>query len=445
MKETTWNRVCKALAIQETIPPITNEKKITSLYTYWRYRVLGTLFVGYGIFYFCRKNLSAVMVPLGSELGYSKTQLGILWSVLYLTYGLSKFANGVLGDRSNPRYFMAIGLVLSALANIFFGMSTSLAMLAVFWGLNGWFQGMGWPPCARSLTQWYTPKERGFIWGLWNASHQIGGAGILILAAWLAQHYGWRYAFYVPAVIALVTAGLIIIFLRDHPQSMGLPAIEVYRHDKTGQGHDLHGIPIRELLFKHVLNNKYIWFIAIGNFFVYVVRFGTIDWMPMYLVEAKGSSLTRAGGTVAAFEIMGIIGAIVAGTISDKLFKTERGPVNTIFMALLVGALFLFWWVPSGHAVLDVMALAWAGFLIYGPQILTSVHSADIAGKHAAATATGFVGLMGYMGSLLSGAGTGWLVDHFGWNGGFIFFIVCSFLGIFFFALTWKVPRKCKE
>jgi len=445
MSPNMWNRCCKALALQESIAPLTNSDEIKRLFKHWRFRTMAALFIGYAIFYFCRKNLSAVMVPLGAELNYSKTELGLLWSTLYLVYGISKFANGILGDRSNPRYFMAIGLILSAVSNVFFGMSSSLLMLAFFWGLNGWFQGMGWPPCARSLTQWYSPKERGLTWGIWNASHQIGGAGILVFAAWLAQNYGWRYAFHIPALIAVVTAGIIILLLRDHPQSMGLPAIEVYKNDDTGQGHDLHNIPIKELLFKHVLNNKYIWYIALGNFFVYVVRFGTIDWMPMYLVEVKGSSLTKAGGTVAAFEIMGIVGAIAAGALSDKIFKSERGPVNTIFMGLLLGALFMFWFVPSGHLFLDVLTLAWAGFLVYGPQILTSVHSADIAGKHAAATATGFVGLMGYMGSLLSGAGTGWIVDHFGWNGGFILFLVCSFLGIFFFALTWKVPKQFKE
>ena len=127
------------------------------------------------------------------------------------------------------------------------------------------------------------------------------------------------------------------------------------------------------------------------------------------------------------------------------LFMLPALLVYTIFMALLLGALAMFWFVPAGQALVAAAALAWTGFLVYGPQILTSVHSADIAGKHAAATATGFVGLMGYMGSLLSGTGTGWIVDHFGWNGGFTLFLVCAFLGIFFFALTWRVPKKCRE
>jgi OPA family sugar phosphate sensor protein UhpC-like MFS transporter len=433
-------QIMKYLLNQPDIDLIQDPQVIDEKYRYWRIRTMYTVFIGYAIFYFCRKNLSAVMVPLSQDLGYSKTQLGILWSSLYLSYAVSKFANGVIGDRANPRYFMAIGLILTAICNFFFGLSSSLYLLALWWALNGWFQGMGWPPCARSLSQWYSPKERGLSWGIWNASHQIGGAGILFFAAWLAEHYGWRSAFFVPGVIALLTAAFIINRLRDHPGSLGLPAIEVYKGE--AEVADSHKPPLKEVLFKHVLNNKFIWLIAFGNFFVYIVRYGTIDWMPMYLVEMKGSSLTKAGAVVATFEIMGILGAIAAGIFSDRIFKAQRGPVNFIFMTFVLASLFIFKIIPAGNLLLDIMAMGFAGFFIYGPQLMTSIHAADISSKEAAGAATGLVGFMGYLGSLTSGIGTGWVVDHFGWEGGFMFFILCAALGICCFALTWKTKNE---
>lgn len=429
----------KYLANAPDIPEIQDQEVTKSTYKYWRTRIMYSVFIGYAVFYFCRKNLSAVMVPLSKDLGYSKTELGILWSTLYLTYAVSKFTNGVIGDRANPRFFMAIGLILSAICNIFFGLSSSIFMLAFFWGLNGWFQGMGWPPCARSLTQWFSPKERGLSWGIWNASHQIGGAGILYLAAVISEKYGWRYSFFIPSIIAIFTALFLINRLRDHPGSLGLPPIEVYKGEVTVA--DTHKPPLKEVLFKNVLNNKYIWLIACGNFFVYIVRFGTIDWMPMYLVEVKHNSLSNAGAVVSVFEIMGILGAIAAGVFSDKVFKGKRGPVNFIFMGVVLLAFLLFKFTPEGDGLFNVAIMAIAGFFIYGPQLMTSIHAADISSKEAAGAATGLVGFMGYLGSLTSGVGTGWVVDHFGWNGGILFFITCAALGILCFTFTIRIKK----
>ena len=88
-----------------------------------------------------------------------------------------------MADRSNPRYLMGFGLILTGLFNIFFGLSSSVLVFAIFWGLNGWFQGWGWPPCNRLLTHWYSQKERGRWWGAWNTSHSVGGALIPIIVA----------------------------------------------------------------------------------------------------------------------------------------------------------------------------------------------------------------------------------------------------------------------
>lgn len=416
--------------------------QISKEYNYWRIRIMYSLFIGYAVFYFCRKNLSAVMPALGAELHYSKTELGLLWSGLYLSYGISKFLSGILSDKSNPRVFMATGLFLSALANIFFGMSSSLVALAIFWILNGWVQAMGWPPCARSLTHWYSLKERGVAWGIWNASHQVGGAGILILAAFLAEHYGWRSAFFVPAAIAIVVAIFLLNRLRDTPSSLGLPPIEVYKKEATREiEEEGKTLSVREILFNNVLKNPYIWLIAWGNFFVYIVRFGVVDWMPTYLVEVKQMTLSKAGITVAAFELAGIFGAFIAGWLSDRWFK-GRGQVNALFMFMLFSFVVVFWFVPPGQMVLAMVILGLAGFVVYGPQMLTSLHAADLVSKNATGTATGLVGFLGYMGSLLSGVGTGFLVDKFGWAGGFYFFAGSSILGVFLFLLTFSAKAK---
>ena len=144
------------------------------------------------------------MPGLIEDLAFTKGQLGFLSSILSITYGLSKFASGILSDRSNPRYFMAVGLFLTGLMNIFFGLSSSIWMFAVFWGLNGWFQGFGWPPCARFLTHWYSQSERGSWWSTWNVSHNVGAFLIPWVVGACLQYFGWRFAMYVPGVLCIL-------------------------------------------------------------------------------------------------------------------------------------------------------------------------------------------------------------------------------------------------
>src|SRR5262249_41274154 len=152
-------------------------------------------------------------------------------SIIAISYGFSKFFSGILSDRSSPRYFMAFGLMTTGLINIFFGMASSLVVFAFLWGLNGWFQGFGWPACSRMLVQWYSKSERGSGWSTWNVCHNVGAFSIALLAGYLVQNFGWRSAMYVPGLICIAGGFLMINRLRDCPQALGLPAIDVFRND----------------------------------------------------------------------------------------------------------------------------------------------------------------------------------------------------------------------
>lgn len=431
-------RLTNAIKAQPHAEKIISEE-IKSKYRYWRIRTMYSMMIGYALFYFVRKNFSMAMPSFLAELHYTKTDLGLILSIFSIIYGLGKFLNGMLADRANPRYFMAIGLLGAAAVNILFGMSSALYAFGIFWLLNAWFQAMGWPPCARMLTHWYAPKELGTMWGIWNASHQIGGAGILMLAGWLIPNYGWRSAFYVPAIMAIIGAAFLINRLRDTPQSLGLPPIEEHRNEgQVADPNEDTANSWKEILLQHVLKNKLVWYVSLANFFVYIVRIGVLDWAPTFLVEAKGSSLVGAGIKVAAFEIAGILGALLAGWLSDKVFHGRRGPVNVFFMLAVIFCMFYFWKIPAGHAWLDTIALIGVGFLVYGPQMLVGVAAADFASKKAAATATGMTGTFGYFGSTVCGVGTGLIVDKWGWDGGFVFFISSAVIATLLFILTWK-------
>ncbi|MFK7973331.1 MAG: MFS transporter [Rickettsiaceae bacterium] len=411
--------------------------KERKIYNKWRLRILCFIIIGYGTYYLCRQNFSMIMPVYLEEFGYSKTQLGFVLSLASIVYGIGKFANGYLSDQSNARYFMPLGLVCSAVITFALGFADSLWLFGFLWVLNNWFQSMGWPPAARMLTHWFAPHELGTKWALGSASHQVGGAMTLILSGYLVTSFGWRYAFFVPALVAVIISVVLFNRLRQSPKELGFPLVEAYKGDEqfiedTSNDH-LSTLQI----FCQVFANKNMWLIGLANMCVYIVRIGIIFWAPLFLKEFKNMSLTNAGWQVAAYELVGLVGGIAAGWCSDRIFKGQRGPVGTIFMIILAICLFLFWQIPAEYNRIGLIALILVGFFVYGPQILIGVASADFTSKKAIGTANGFVGTMGYIGSALSGMCVGALIDYIGWNGAFLFFIFAALLGSYLFYLTW--------
>lgn len=428
------------------IEPIKDQEVIDKKYRYWRWRIFWSMFMGYAFFYFTRKSYTFAAPGLIAELGYTKLQVGILGTVLSLSYGLSKFVSGVMSDRANPRYFMSIGLIITGLTNIFFGFSSSIFAFAIFWGLNGWFQGFGWPPVARLLTHWYSHKERGSWWSSWNVSHNIGGAIIPLLAGFFLQYYGWRYAMIAPGAICIVMGFVLMWGLRDTPESLGLPSVEEYRGDYIDQkkGEVERELTTKELLFDYVLNNKYIWLLAISSIFVYIVRMGANDWSNLFLIEAKGYDPITANGCVSLFEVGGFCGSLAAGWSSDRLFKARRGPINVLFSLGMLFSMAALWFIPSGYPIYGSIAMFTIGFCVFGPQMMIGMAAAELAHKNAAGTATGFTGWFAYVGAALAGGPLGWLIDGYGWFSFFIVMLVCSIFSVLLLLPTWNATHQVR-
>ncbi len=421
---------------------IEDKDEITKNYKYWRLRIFLGMYVGYIFYYFTRKSLVFAMPALMLDLGYSKSSLGILASILSITYGISKFFSGILSDHSNPRFFMAIGLIMTGVINVLFGCSSSITFFAIFWGLNGFFQGWGWPPCARLLTHWYSQKERGTWWGFWNTSHNIGGALIALIAVFCAQLWGWRYALYLPGVLSILAGLFIMNRLRDTPQSLGLPPIEKFKNDHPAKIKNEHELSTKQILFQYLLRNKYIWVLGIAYLFVYIVRTAVNDWTLLFLIEKKGYSMMVAGSCIFFFEIGGMLGSLAAGFFSDRIFKGKRGPINVIFSFCALLAILAFWRLPGVSSFLDSLFLSIIGFFIFGPQMLIGIAAAELSSKKAAGSATGFVGLFAYIGAAMAGFPMGLMTDRYGWHGFFITIVVCMAAATLILIPLWSIRHN---
>jgi OPA family sugar phosphate sensor protein UhpC-like MFS transporter len=433
----------------EHIKEIEDPQIVKKEYRYWRLRIFYSMFVGYVFYYFTRKSFTFAMPALMLDLGYDKAQLGILGSVLYITYGLSKFASGVMSDQSNPRFFMAIGLIVTGITTILFGLSSSLILFALFWGLNGWFQGWGWPPCARLLTHWYSQSERGTWWSVWSTSHNVGGFLIPLIAGACAEYYGWRYAMFIPGGLCIVMGLILMNRLRDTPQSLGLPSIENYRNDfplsqKKGSQKEKE-LSTKEILFDYVLTNKWVWMLAIASFFIYIVRMAINDWSALYLIETKNYSMIKANACVSMFEIGGLFGMLVAGWLSDKIHSGRRGPMNVLFSLGMVLAVVCFWLFPGGGAWIDSLSLFVVGFFLFGPQMMIGLAAAELSHKKAAGTASGFAGWFAYFGAAAAGYPLGKIAQDFGWNGYFMILCACGVVTILLFLPMWNAHATSRK
>jgi OPA family glycerol-3-phosphate transporter-like MFS transporter len=338
--------------------------------------------------------------------------------------------------------------------------------------LTGWFSGMGWPPCGRVMSQWFSTNERSFKMSVWNTAHNIGssglawlatiGGGSLIIALGYGADDAWREAFIIPSIAALAVAIICWIFIRDTPESCGLPSIEKYRNDFSGakakKGEE-NKIPFKTLFVEYIFKNKWIWMIAIANAFVYMVRYGVGDWAPIYLQEMDIMTSKESNLAFALHNYAGIPGTIICGWISSKFFKGRCAPPNIIFMgAVLLGTL-IYWQAGNmaGFLASDpatvvsitktfvYFGLILIGFCIYGPVALVTVQALNLVPKNAVGTAAGFVGLSGYAfgSAVLANILMGFVAEHAGWNMTFVFLSAASVIAMLLCAMT--LPSEKKE
>ncbi len=421
------------------------DEKVDPEYKMLRLKVFLGAFLGYAGYYFIRKNFSLAMVDLKDQ-GFDEVGLGFALSAISIAYGVSKFVMGSVSDRSDSRKFITIGLLLSAFTMIAMGLipalTSSVTIMFIVLFANGWFQGMGWPPCGRIMTHWFSTNERGTKMAIWNVAHNVGGAIMPILAVWGVAIFGdWQAKLYFPGIAAILMAFVAYLLVRDTPQSCGLPNIEKWRndyplnYDKSQEKE----FTTKQIFVDYILKNKLLWLIAFANAFIYLVRYGVLDWAPLYLSEVKGSS--AVGGSIGYFfyEFAGIAGTLLCGWMSDKMFKGRRAPAIIIYMVAVMIAVFIYWQNPPGNPLVDNITLFATGFLIYGPVMLIGVQALDLVPKKAAGTAAGLTGLFGYLGgALFANIAFGFIIKHFSWDAAFIVLLAACLLAIIFTATTWN-------
>lgn len=480
-----------------------NETKGTRSFVGWQWKMIATTMVGYAMFYLLRKNFNLAMPGLTAEFGVSNTTLGIFLTLHGVIYGMSRYVVGIITDRNSARKVMSLGLILCSIVNILFGSSDIFAgwivaiagkagnaaaiatalgyIMGILWMINGFLQGMGVPPCTKTLTQWIHPKELATKLSIWNMSHSIGAGLAMAFCGYLvmphmgvdmsgdletltkvatnlgaaaddpnviqfASHIGaWRWCFLIPAAVGVLGSIFLFLNLKDSPSDAGFPEIVGKKKAVVSSPEEI--AEHKAFVNKHVYRNRVIWTLAIANMFVYVVRFGALDWGAKILMEDKGMTFAKATTVCVLFELVGgNVGMLFWGWATDKLFHNKAHHTCVICMLGSALAVLTYWLMPADVQWWVLMIpYMFIGFFIYGPQGLLGVCAAQHATNRASATANGILGIFGYLSTIISGFGFGLIADNLGWNGVYMAMFIAAIIGMLVVATIWKAKATGYE
>ena len=377
--------------------------------------------VGYSLYYVCRTSLNVVKQPILESGALDASQLGLIGSALLFAYAIGKFVNGFLADHSNIKRFMAAGLCVSAVANLLVGLlglanggglvgnMTLFVVFAVMWGLNGWAQSMGAPPAIIALSRWYPLSIRGTFYGFFSASHNLGEFLSFLFVGAVVGICGWQWGFVGSSLAGVIGVVIIVCLLHDTPESKGLPPIGVLTGEETAE--ESHHHASTSELQRSAIRNPLVWVLALSSAFMYVSRYAINGWGVLFLQEAKGYSLATATQVISVNALLGILGTVFSGWLSDRLFHGRRNVLAFGFGVLNTLALALFLYSGNGMFV-NLLSMVLFGMAI-GVLIcfLGGLMAIDIVPREATGAALGIVGMASYVGAGLQDIISGWLID----------------------------------
>jgi len=402
-----------------------------------------TLALMYGSYYMCRYSLPIANKSLCDYFGWSNEDIGWVITATFWAYALGQLVNGFITDRIGGRRAILIGAAGTIILNVLFGFGKEVGFLSYFitvWLLNGYFQAFGAPSTIKINASWFSLKERGIFTGLFACGIEIGRWCVYALGGYLIVHYTWQWVFWVPALITMIFALSGYFFIVNNPEDINLPPVE---QPDSREMEDRSPLNISEL-FQRVLKNKTIWIIASAYFCTGVVRHGFEQWYVKYLQEVhniKTDSLLFQV-TVLAIPACAVLGATIAGCISDRVFGGRRGPIACIMYFSQVILILLFNFLPGSLSACIILIIL--SVMISGPHALLGAAAAmDFGGRRASGFAGGMIDSFQYTGAGLTGFGIGIILDRTGWEGWLIGLTGFAFLGGLLMAFIWKsLPEK---
>ncbi|WP_217540437.1 hexose-6-phosphate:phosphate antiporter [Vibrio metschnikovii] len=415
------------------------------------------VFIGYMAMYLVRKNFNIAQNDLISTYGLSMTELGLIGLGFSITYGIGKTVVSYYADGKNTKQFLPFMLILSGIAMLGFsfslgGGSVSLFLMIAFYSLSGLFQSTGGPSSYSTITKWTPRNKRGSYLGLWNMSHNVGGAGAAGVALFGANYLFDGHVigmFVFPSLLAIVIGFIGLRYGSDSPEAYGLGKVEELFNEVISEedtAAEENQMTQRQIFVEYILKNKVIWLLCFANIFLYVVRIGIDQWSTVYAFQELGLSKEVAISGFTMFEVGALVGTLMWGYLSD-LANGRRALVACVSLALIIMTLEFY-----QHATSELMYLSSLfalGFLVFGPQLLIGVAAVGFVPKKAISVADGVKGTFAYLiGDSFAKLGLGMIADGTpifgltGWKGTFAALDTSAFLCIGLLAFVAIAEEK---
>ena len=411
----------------------------------WRSLLLFSLL--YCAHYCCRLNLAGAQVAMTE---FTSEDIGILTSALFWCYGFGHLVNGRLGEIVGVRRFIILSVLLSVAANFVMGFQSSIVMMAVVWGFNGFFQSMAWSPGISSLNQWWPSDRRGFAVGFANAFSgfgQVAATAMVALSFALLPQYGWRSAFYLPALLPLVMVVIYMLFSKPNPTAVGLPEYKENNPEQAQREAEMAKVVKEKGVlypYLYLLKKPAFLFCMLLDFSCGIARYGLSTWIPKYFNEVAqlGPVVSLLTSTILPIG-MGI-GTLLVPTLTDRFCPNNRllgGVISGFCAALCIMGVFLV--SPVGAGLYVVMTLLFfAGFFIYATIGVVWALAANIGGRVFGSTASGMLDWAAYMGASLQALIYGALLANGNWN---ILFISVSVFCVAISMLSFVASKVSKK
>jgi sugar phosphate permease len=405
-------------------------------------RIFAVTWLTYAGFYFCRKNLSIALPALHSASGLRSMELANIVFGYSLLYALGQFGCGFLSDRFGPRRVVGTGLVLIVGSNLLMGVHGVPLWLLAFACINGIGQSTGWSGLVKIMANWFSSRQRGVVMAWWGTNYVLGGflatafATWAVSQQWLLPALGWRRGFILPAAVLAVVAVPFFLMARDEPEAtQPQDSAEAARATLDRQSSHSAWREVRALL-----GNRAVWLIGASYFFLEMCRYALMFWLPYYMVNRLHYGLTASGYLSSLYELVGVVGAVAAGYISDHWMQSRRAPVSALMLCGFSVVILAQMGTASLGPVVTGVAVSLAGLLSYGPDTLLSGAAAqDIGQAKAAATASGLIDGIGHLGSLISPYLVIYVSEHYGWDRLFLVFAAAGFAAAGMLIPLWNL------
>lgn len=411
----------KFLKVSPDAATLVPQAQINQVY---RRRQLGVLLatsLTYIAYYIIRLVFTTEQGAIMKTYGFSIGQVGLILSTFGLGYGISKLFMGALSDKANTKYFLALGLYLSALFNAGLAFTHNFYLIVILMLAMSASQAMGAPACQKEISMWFAKKNRGTAYAIWSSAHNAGAFFCVLTIELAAYLFNGSLAaiFLTASVVSAVLATLMLLINSERPEAVGLPNVATWSHEQeltsTGENAitDYTTLSIWQVFKDYILKNPLVWVIALTSMAIYTIRYGIMSWIPSYL-PTKGFSPQFAKWLVGIFELAAVPGVILTGMLSDFL-KGRRAIVCLGCLLGLLASLLVYFISPN--RVLITVDLFLMGTLIYAPATLIGLMINEAVPNFAVGVSTGFIGFFQYvLGEVMATALIGGLVEHFGWT-----------------------------